>query len=130
MNDAAIISTDLEFNWQYAEVLERPPDNYQKLSDLIARRTGIDNLMKDLFYQNLDKSKETKVDFECYRSVVALISEKCKEIGDINDQYAFKYLVFIANECGQKKQGIVEDIAQRVKKTCEDKIQIDNHDEL
>lgn len=24
MNDAAIVSTDLEFNWQYAEVIQSP----------------------------------------------------------------------------------------------------------
>jgi len=84
MNDAAIIATDLEFNWQYAEVIENPKDNYEKLSKIIEKRTSIEKLIKDIFYQNMDKPKKTQVDYNCYREVLELIKEKCAAF-DLHD---------------------------------------------
>lgn len=84
MNDAAIIATDLEFNWQYAEVIENPKDNYEKLSKIIEKRTSIEKLIKDIFYQNMDKPKKTQVDYNCYREVLELIKEKCAAV-DLHD---------------------------------------------
>jgi len=123
-NTFAVDSRDVKLHYFYSKVMNDPSEKNQKaLQEEIDHRIKVDKTFATIFPHHMEalknKTTPSPTDFDCYRTLIAKVEEKCQKF----DDYSLKYMAVLAAECEAIKAfpSAIDSTFHRINKHCSEK---------